>query len=110
MPAETKIQTQAEVEEKMVDLPNSGSDVEVEISDTKKTINPEECLRIPEFPSWSGASCRQFISWQKYTCRNADGFGKITMFSDTIPYAWRTNNSGITACCTHAGSSSRVAT
>ena len=42
MPAETKIQTQAEVEEKMVDLPNSGSDVEVEISDTKKTINPEE--------------------------------------------------------------------
>ena len=42
MPAETKIQTQAEVEEKMVDLPNSGSDVEVEVSDTKKTINPEE--------------------------------------------------------------------
>jgi len=42
MPAETKIQTQAEVEEKMVDLPDSGSDVEVEISDTKKTINPEE--------------------------------------------------------------------
>ena len=42
MPAETKIQTQAEVEEKMVDLPDSGSDVEVEVSDTKKTINPEE--------------------------------------------------------------------
>ena len=42
MPAETKIQTQAEVEENMVDLPNSGSPVEVEISDTKKTINPDE--------------------------------------------------------------------
>ena len=42
MPAETKIQTQAEVEEKMVDLPDSGSPVEVEISDTKKTINPDE--------------------------------------------------------------------
>ena len=42
MPAETKIQTQAEVEENMVDLPNFGSPVEVEISDTKKTINPDE--------------------------------------------------------------------
>ena len=42
MPAETKIQTQSEVEEKMVDLPDTGSEVEVEISDTKKTINPEE--------------------------------------------------------------------
>ena len=42
MPAETKIQTQSEVEEKMVDLPDTGSDVEVEISDTKKTINPED--------------------------------------------------------------------
>ena len=42
MPAETKIQTQAEVEENMVDLPDSGSPVEVEISDTKKTINPDE--------------------------------------------------------------------
>jgi hypothetical protein len=42
MPAETKIQTQAEVEEKMVDLPDSGSPVEVEISDTKKIINPDE--------------------------------------------------------------------
>ena len=42
MPAETKIQTQAEVEENMVDLPDSGSPVEVEISDTKKIINPDE--------------------------------------------------------------------
>ena len=42
MPAETKIQTQSEVEEKMVDLPDSGQDVEVKVSDTKKTINPDE--------------------------------------------------------------------
>jgi len=42
MPAEKKIQTQSEAEEKMVDLPDSGSEVEVEIADTKKTINPEE--------------------------------------------------------------------
>jgi len=42
MPAETKIQTQSEVEEKMVDLPDSGSSVDVDIADTKKTINPEE--------------------------------------------------------------------
>ena len=34
--------TQAEVEEKMVDLPDSGADVEVDIADTKKTVNPEE--------------------------------------------------------------------
>ena len=42
MPADTKVQTQAEVEEKMVDLPDTGSDVEVDIADTKKTINPDE--------------------------------------------------------------------
>ena len=42
MPAETKVQTQAEVEEKMVDLPDTGSDVEVDIADTKKTINPDD--------------------------------------------------------------------
>ena len=41
MPAETKIQTQSEVEEKMVDLPDSGADVEVDIADTKKTVNPD---------------------------------------------------------------------
>ena len=40
MPAETKIQTQYEAEEKMVDLPDSGAEVEVEIAETKKTINP----------------------------------------------------------------------
>ena len=42
MPAETKIQTQSEVEEKMVDLPDTGSSVDVDIADTKKTINPDE--------------------------------------------------------------------
>ena len=41
MPAETKIQTQSEVEEKMVDLPDTGSSVEVDIADTKKTVNPD---------------------------------------------------------------------
>jgi len=48
MPAETRIQTQSEVEEKMVDLPESGSEVEVEIADTKKTINPEEDTPVVE--------------------------------------------------------------
>ena len=42
MPAETKIQTQSEVEEKMVDLPDTGSSVEVDIADTEKIVNPEE--------------------------------------------------------------------
>ena len=42
MPAENKVQTQSEADEKMVDLPNSGSPVDVEISDTAKTINLDE--------------------------------------------------------------------
>ena len=42
MPAENKVQTQSEADEKMVDLPNSGLPVDVEISDTAKTINPDE--------------------------------------------------------------------
>jgi len=42
MPAENKIQTQSEAEEKMVDLPDTGSSIDVDITDTKKTINPEE--------------------------------------------------------------------
>ena len=42
MPAETKVQTQSEADEKMVDLPESGSEVEVEIADTKKTINADD--------------------------------------------------------------------
>ena len=33
MPAETTIQTQAEAEEKMVDLPMEGNSVDVEIKD-----------------------------------------------------------------------------
>ena len=48
MPAETNIQTQSEAEEKMVDLPDSGSEVEVEIAETKKTINPEEDTPVVE--------------------------------------------------------------
>ena len=42
MPAETEIQTQSEVEEKMVDLADTGSSVEVDIADTEKIVNPEE--------------------------------------------------------------------
>ena len=42
MPAENKIQTQSEAEEKMVDLPNTGSSVDVEIAETKKTVNPDD--------------------------------------------------------------------
>ena len=44
MPAEeaTKIEPQAEADAKMVDLPDAGPAVDVDIVDTKKTINPEE--------------------------------------------------------------------
>jgi len=42
MPAENKVQTQSEADEKMVDLPNTGSSVDVEIADTAKTINSDE--------------------------------------------------------------------
>ena len=39
MPAETRIQTQAEVEEKMVDLPSEGESVDVEaVSYTHLTL------------------------------------------------------------------------
>jgi len=42
MPAETTIQTQAEVEEKMVDLPAEGASVDVELpKKIEKTINPD---------------------------------------------------------------------
>jgi hypothetical protein len=41
MPAETKIQTQAEVDEKMVDLPSEGASVDVEVKDTPKIVNSE---------------------------------------------------------------------
>ena len=48
MPAENKVQTQNEAEEKMVDLPDTGSSVDVEIADTAKTINPEEEVSVVE--------------------------------------------------------------
>jgi len=48
MPAENKVQTQNEAEEKMVDLPDTGSSVDVEIADTAKTINREEEVPVVE--------------------------------------------------------------
>ena len=42
MPAENKVQTQSEADEKMVDLPDTGSAVDVEIAETKKTVNPDD--------------------------------------------------------------------
>ena len=41
MPAETRIQTQAEVEEKMVDLPSEGESVDVEVKEAPKVVNSE---------------------------------------------------------------------
>jgi hypothetical protein len=41
MPAETKVQTQTEADEKMVDLPSEGASVDVEIKDTPRTVNSE---------------------------------------------------------------------
>ena len=41
MPAETIIQTQAEVDEKMVDLPSEGQSVDVEIKESPKVVNSE---------------------------------------------------------------------
>ena len=54
MPAETKIQTQEEADEKMVDLPDSGETVEVNFDD-KKTVNTEEPdeIRVEEGASQS---------------------------------------------------------
>ena len=42
MPADTKIQTQSEVEEKMVDLPSEGESVDVKFDNTEKIVNSEE--------------------------------------------------------------------
>ena len=42
MPAETRIQTQAEVEEKMVDLPSEGNSVDVEIKETPTAVTSED--------------------------------------------------------------------
>jgi hypothetical protein len=41
MPAETRIQTQAEVEEKMVDLPSEGNSVDVEVKEAPTVVNSE---------------------------------------------------------------------
>ena len=41
MPAETVIQTQAEVDEKMVDLPSEGQSVDVEVKETTRIVNSE---------------------------------------------------------------------
>jgi hypothetical protein len=41
MPAETTIQTQAEADEKMVNLPSEGAGVEVEVKDTPTIVNSE---------------------------------------------------------------------
>ena len=41
MPAETKVQTQAEADEKMVDIPSEGSSVDVEIKDTPTAVTPD---------------------------------------------------------------------
>ena len=57
MPAETTIQTQAEVEETMVDLPTEGESIDVELpKKTEKTINPdpeekEEGVKVEETAS-----------------------------------------------------------
>ena len=42
MPAETRIQTQAEVDEKMVDLPSEGNSVDVEIKETPTVVTSDD--------------------------------------------------------------------
>ena len=42
MPAEAKVQTQAEADEKMVDLPSEGQSVDVEVKDTTKSVTSED--------------------------------------------------------------------
>ena len=41
MPAETKVQTQTEADEKMVDLPSEGQSVDVEVKEAPKVVNSE---------------------------------------------------------------------
>ena len=48
MPAETKVQTQAEADEKMVDIPSEGSSVDVEIKDTPTAVTSESDETIEE--------------------------------------------------------------
>ena len=42
MPAEAKVQTQAEADEKMVDLPSEGTSVDVEIKESAKSVTSED--------------------------------------------------------------------
>ena len=42
MPAETKVQTQTEADEKMVDLPSEGMAVDVEIKDTPTAVTSDD--------------------------------------------------------------------
>ena len=42
MPAETKVQTQADADEKMVDLPSEGQSVDVEIKETPTAVTSED--------------------------------------------------------------------
>ena len=42
MPAENKVQTQAEADEKMVDIPSEGSSVDVEIKDTPTAVTSDD--------------------------------------------------------------------
>ena len=42
MPAETKVQTQTEADEKMVDLPSEGTPVDVEIKESPKVVTSED--------------------------------------------------------------------
>ena len=62
MPAETRIQTQSEVEEKMVDLPESGSEVEVEIADGKLTIRS-----VKESDAEDDGTIHRGISYRKFS-------------------------------------------
>ena len=52
MPAETKVQTQTEADEKMVNLPSEGESIEVEVKDTPTIINSEtdETIDVGEKP------------------------------------------------------------
>ena len=41
MPAETKVETQTEADEKMVDLPSEGTSIDVEVKEAPKVVNSE---------------------------------------------------------------------
>ena len=52
MPAETKVQTQTEADEKMVDLPSEGQSVDVEVKEAPTVVNSEtdETIDVGEKP------------------------------------------------------------